>query len=192
MTDDYFSRLSDNINQAIENKFPWVNAVEIDADQVKHAQNEARNFILSQGGNPERSSGFRDCKIKMYPPECKGKVFVELHVNGRLPVSVRGAVQVKMVPGTEQRLQAEMNPMDRKWLTVEIGENLKRHSEIKGTGCQPQSTWTRIDLEIHRQEQFAAAKTQAIEERNIQTARPPVPAFLLQSKQPERERAVMK
>ncbi|MHA6643616.1 hypothetical protein [Mesorhizobium sp. A623] len=183
---DRYQTIADYANQAVERKFPWWKAGKVDGEQIRHAHDEAKEFILAQGGNPDRSSHFDDCKVKMYPPEYGGKVYLELSVPGRGAVSVRGSAQSNLVPGTEQRLQKELNPMDRKWLTVEIGENLKRGQELKGERCQPQSTWTRIDLEIHRRESFEAAKAQAVEERKAQTARPGPPAFLF-SRQPERE-----
>ena len=117
----------------------------------------------------------------MHSPECKGKVFVDIHLNARF------GAQAEMVPETERRMQSALkDPMDRTWLKVEIGENLKRYNELKGTPCQTQSTWNRIDLEINRREKFEAARTQAVEERKTQTYRQP-PAFLQRAKQPERE-----
>lgn len=186
---DRYQTIADYANRGVEEKFPWLKAGNVDGEQIRHAHNEAKEFILEQGANPDRSSHFDDCKVKMYPPEYGGKAYLELSVQGRGEVSVRGNARSKLVSGTEQRLQKDLNPMDRKWLTVEIGENLKRGQELKGERCQSQSTWTRIDLEIHRRESFEAAKVQAAEERKAQTARPGPPAFLFQK---QHEREVMK
>lgn len=184
--DDDYRKLADRINERVAKDYSYAKAGKIQPDQLKFAITEAREFFLEQGGREDRSSHLRDFKATIHPPEAGHFFKVDLNIGGP---SGAGGYKIEAIPQHERVAERKRNLMEdgrRVWMTVDVGESIRRFHETRGSDCNPTAKWDKADWLMEKGRLFDEAKQSAMAadaERPAARMAPPPPAFMVRESQ---------
>lgn len=184
--DEHYRKLADRINERVAKDFSYAKAGKIQPDQLKFAITEARAFFKEQGGREDRNSHLRDFKATIYPPEAGHFFKIDLSIHGP---SAGGGYKIETIPQHERIAERKRNMIEdgqRIWMTVDVGESIRRYHETRGSDCNPTAKWDKSEWLMERGRLFDEAKQSTQAADSVKPAArmiPPPPAFMLRENQ---------